>query len=181
MATGTGLMRFWANLIGFQAVWMASVGGAANGYWWLGPLAVCLFAGYQIGVGPDRRADLLILAACAVLGFLVDSLWVQLGWMQFASPLPWAHLAPVWIVAMWIGFALTLNHSLAGFKKRLWLAAAFGLVGGPLAYYAAARAWSAVAIAEGAGPYIGLALAWGVLTPLLLLLAERWQRATAPA
>lgn len=165
------MMRFWANLIGFQSVWMASVGGAAYGYWWLGPLAVLLFAGWQLSIGPDRRADLRILAICAVLGFAVDSLWVQLGWMQFASPLPWPGLAPIWIVAMWVGFALTLNHSLAGFKPRPWLAAAFGVVGGPLAYYAAARAWSAVVIADSLWPYLGLALAWGLLTPLLLRLA----------
>ena len=172
-------MRFWLNLIGFQTVWMASVGGAANGYWWAGPVAVIVFAGWQLSVGPDRRADMLLLTTCAVLGFAVDSLWVQLGWMQFASPLPWSDFAPIWIVAMWVGFALTLNHSLAGFQRRLWLAALFGVIGGPLAYFAAARAWSAVTIAEGALPYVGLAVAWGALTPLLLALAVRWQRPVA--
>ena len=173
------MMRFWLNLIGFQTVWMVSVGGAANGYWWAGPLALLVFAGWQLSVGPDRRADGLLLVTCALLGFAVDSLWVQLGWMQFASPLPWGNFAPIWIVAMWVGFALTLNHSLAGFKQRLWLAALFGLVGGPLAYFAAERAWSAVAITDGPMPYVGLALAWGALTPLLLALAVRLQRPVA--
>ena len=162
------MMRFWLNLIGFQTVWMVSVGGAANGYWWAGPLALLVFAGWQLSVGPDRRADGLLLVTCALLGFAVDSLWVQLGWMQFASPLPWGNFAPIWIVAMWVGFALTLNHSMARLRQWPLAAAALGLVGGPLAYWTAAGAFDAVSFgAPVAWVLAALALGWAAVLPLL--------------
>jgi hypothetical protein len=114
------------------------------------------------------------MLAAAVLGFAIDSLWVKLDLMHFSTPLPWAGLAPIWIVSLWMGFALTLNHSLRRLKQHLGWAAVLGLLGGPLAYAIAARAWLAVELVD---PHwialSALALAWGVLTPLLLLFAVR--------
>jgi hypothetical protein len=168
-----------ANLVGFQLVWVAAVFGAAQGLWWPGVFALLLFAGWQLGVNRDWRSDAMLVAIAAVAGFAIDSLWVQLGWMNFASPLPWPQLAPVWIVAMWAGFALTLNHSMALFKEHLWLAALFGLIGGPFAYWIAASAWHAVVI-DGWLPYLGLGLAWAVVTPALLVMADRLQPRPLP-
>ena len=49
-----------------------------------------------------------------------------------------------------------------------------GVVGGPVAYAIAAHAWHAVELREPAWlAYAALALAWGVLTPLLLQVARR--------
>lgn len=168
-------MKGWlANAVCFQAVWLAAVAGAARGWWWAGPLALLVFAAWQLPLSHGPRADLLLMAVVAAVGFAIDSLWVQLDLMRFRTALPWEGLAPVWIVALWMGFALTLNHSLAGLKRHLGLAAALGLVGGPLAYGIAERAWDAVDLHADAWPALGaLALAWGVVTPLLLLLARR--------
>lgn len=160
--------RTLANLVGFQLVWFAAVGGAAHGHGWAGPATVAVFALLQLHASGTRRADLRLMLGCALLGFAVDSLWVQAGWMRFASPGPWPSLAPAWIVAMWIGFGLTINHSLAALKARPWLAVVFGLLGGPLAYAAAAHAWHAVTIPGGLAAYVALGIAWGIVTPLLL-------------
>lgn len=174
-------MKAWLpNLIGFQIVWMASVGGAAQGWWWAGPAALLVFAGWQLAVSQVRRSDLRLVAFCAALGLLVDSLWVQAGFMRFDAPLPDPRLAPVWIVAMWIGFGLTVNHSLSGLKTLPWVAALLGLAGGPLAYWAAERAWGAVEIADSPWPFVALAVSWGLITPLLLRLGERWIGLPAP-
>jgi hypothetical protein len=51
--------------------------------------------------------------------------------------LPW--LAPVWIIAMWAGFATLLHVALRWLLPHRWLAALLGAVGGPLAYYAGMR------------------------------------------
>ena len=161
----------WLNLIGFQLVWFGAVGGAAAGWWWAGPLVLVAFAAVQLGTGPRAASDLRLMLACALVGTAVDSAWVQLGWMHFASPVPWPGLAPVWIVAMWMGFALTLDHSLAPLQRRPWLGAVLGGVGGPLAYWGAERAWGAVTIDDAVAAYLGLAVTWAVLTPALLQLA----------
>jgi hypothetical protein len=161
------------NALGFQAVWCAAVGGAAAGLWWAGPLALLVFAALQLTFSTVRGADLQLMAIAALLGFGVDSLWVQLGWIEFGSPQPWAAAAPVWIVAMWVGFALTLNHSLSALKRHAGVAIAFGLVGGPLAYWIAASVWQAARIDAGWMPYVALAVSWGAITPLLLHVADR--------
>ena len=168
------MSRWLATAICFQLVWLAAVGGAARGWWWAGPAAVAAFAAWQLPLSRWPRADGLLMLGTAALGFLIDTLWVQLELMRFTTPLPWTELAPAWIVAMWMGFALTLNHSLAGLKRHLWLAAALGLVGGPLAYGLAESTWSAVVLAEPAWlPLTALALAWGVVTPLLVVAARQ--------
>lgn len=161
------------NMLGFQLVWCAAVGGAARGWWWAGPLALVCFAAWQLSVTRWFRADVALMAIAAVLGFAVDTLWVQLGLVEFRSALPFATVAPVWIVAMWMGFALTLNHSLAVLKSHVGLAVVFGVLGGPLAYWIAASLWHAAVIETSWPPYAALALAWGVLTPALLRLAQR--------
>lgn len=168
-------MKHWLpNAIGFQLVWFAAVAGAAKGWWWSGPLALLGFAAWQLSASRGRRADLLLMLGAAVLGFLIDSLWVRLDMMRFSAPLPWSGVAPIWIVAMWMGFALTLNHSLAGLKSHLWLAALLGLVGGPLAYGVAEHHWSAVTLgAPSWRVLLVLGMAWAIVTPLLLRAAMR--------
>ena len=168
-------MKHWLpNAISFQLVWIAAVGGAAQGWWWAGPLAVLLFAAWQIPASRTRRADLLLCLIAAAIGFALDSLWTMSGLMRFATPVPSPLFAPVWIVALWVGFALTLNHSLAALKSRLALAAALGAIGGPLAYAIAAHAWSAVDLGAAPGAsLLALAFGWAVATPLLMHFAAR--------
>lgn len=163
-------------------VWLAAVGGAAQGYWWIGPLALVAFAAWQLPTSSQPRADTILMLGTALLGFAIDSFWVQSGLMRFTTPLPWATAAPVWIVALWMGFALTLNHSLASLKRHLAWAAALGVIGGPLAYAAAAGAWNAVELSEPTWmAYSALALAWGLVTPVLLIAAHRLEVAPQPA
>jgi hypothetical protein len=171
-------MKHWLpNALGFQMVWCATVAGAARGWWWAGPLAVSIFAIWQLSVSRAPRDDLVLMLVAAVIGFAVDSAWVLLGFMRFSTPAPWSELAPIWIVSLWVGFALTLNHSLAGLKQHLWLAMGLGLVGGPLAYAFAERTWRAVELGDPVWLVFGaLALAWGAATPALLFAARGLDR-----
>jgi FtsH-binding integral membrane protein len=160
-----------ANVLGFQAVWFASVIGAAKGLPWAGPVAVAIYAAAHFARTPDRRGDLRMLAIALGLGVVVDSLLAATGVLAFASPWPSAHTAPVWILAMWAGFALTLNHSMAFLRGR-WLAAfLFGAVGGPLAYWGASRGFDAVTFSQGLPVAVAaLAVTWGIAMPALYAL-----------
>ncbi len=171
-------MKLIANLVSFQLVWMATVGGAAQGWWWAGPLAVLVFAAWQVPLSSAPRADLKLMAIAAGAGFVIDSALVLSGLLTFRTPLPWDFAAPVWIVALWVAFALTLNHSMDSLKRRPLLAVLLGLIGGPLAYWLAARVWNAVDL--NSSVWLTLAVigaVWGIVTPLLLALAERLKRA----
>ena len=92
--------------------------------------------------------------------------------MRFSAPVPWPGFAPVWIVGLWMAFALTLNHSLRFLRQRPALALVLGTAAGPLAYWIAANAWDAVDLLRPWPAMAALALAWGVLTPALVALAQ---------
>jgi hypothetical protein len=166
-------MSLLVNAMLFQVVWFATVAGAGAGYWWTGLPALLLFAVWQLRHSQWPRADLTLVASGMVFGLLIDSMLVFGGWLRFATPLPWAEAAPVWIGVLWAGFALTLNHSLAYLKTHLGLAVLFGAIGGPLAYFGAARLFSAV---QFAAPFaevaLALAVAWSLAMPLMLLLSR---------
>jgi hypothetical protein len=160
-----------ANLIAFQGVWFAAVIGAANGMPWAGPVAALAFAALHFAWTPDRAGDLRLLLLSLPLGLAADSLLAATGLLRFDSPWPSEKLAPAWILAMWAGFALTLNHSMAFLRGRPWLAALFGLVGGPLAYWGAAKGFGAVAF--GGPPALALAVlavVWAIALPLMYAL-----------
>lgn len=156
------------NVVGYQLVWLASVYGAAQSMPWLGPVTVALFAAVHLSLSPSRQADLRMIAIAIVLGFLLDSLFAASGLLHYASPWPSTVLAPVWILSMWVGFALTLDHSM-GFLRGNWMAAgAFGLIGGPLAYWAAERVFGAVSYgASHLVVGVALGVAWAIALPLL--------------
>jgi hypothetical protein len=166
-------VNFWINVIFYQATWLAAIAGAARGWWWAGPAMFAAFAAWQLAVSSLRVADLELMLCAAVVGFIVDSLCIRCGLFVYAAPVPSPDYAPVWIVALWMSFALTLNHSLAWLKSHLPLASVLGAVGAPLAYLAAARGWHALAIAADPTLAFGaLALAWAILTPALFWLAR---------
>jgi hypothetical protein len=88
--------------------------------------------------------------------------------MKFEAAVPWPGLAPVWMVALWTSFALTLNHSLAFLQARPMLSTLLGAVGAPLAYWAAGRGWDAVQFPLGVAPMLATtAIVWALLMPLL--------------
>ena len=162
------------NVLGFQAVWLASIAGAGQGLAWTGPLAALLFAGFTLAFGGLARHDLRMLALALPIGCLLDSAFAASGWLVYAEAWPWTQMAPVWIASLWAGFALTLNHSMAFLRQHPWLSAGFGLVGGPLAYWTAAGAFGAVSFgAPVAWVLAALALAWAAVLPLLYGLDRR--------
>jgi len=165
---------FLGNLLAYQLLWCTTVYGAAHGWWWLGFVVLVPFAYWQIGHGPARTADSWLVAGALVLGFTLDSVLAATGQLHYASPVPSTQWAPAWILALWIGFALTLNHSMAWFKGRLLIGSAIGFVAGPLAYWFAGRTWGAVQFADPAWPaLLALAVAWAILMPLGSWWAER--------
>ena len=170
-------MKTLLNIVFFQALWLSSVGGAGRGYWWLGLPVLSVFLLYHFAVSTCRKADAQLLAISVVLGFIADSVLLQLGLLRFEQPVPWANFAPIWIVTLWAGFALTLNHSMSFFQTRPLAAVLFGLFGGPLAYYFAVNVWKAVILtAPPLHVYGALALVWAIMTPLLLKIGLNLQR-----
>lgn len=176
-------MAFLANLVSFQVCWFAFVWGGATGRWWLGFIPLALFMAWQLKASRWPRSDLALMGMALGLGLVVETTMAATGLFRYASPIPSEQLAPLWMLGMWINFGLTINHSMDWFKDRLALAAVFGLVGGPLTYWIAGRAWGALVIADPQWPaLLVLGVAWGIAMPLLCAAAVRLvRRETAAA
>jgi hypothetical protein len=165
-------MAVAANFFLFQAGWFACVLGAARGFPWQGALVALLIAGFMVLRSKQPRDELALVAAAAVAGFAFDSALALAGWVDFKGAVPAALLAPVWMVALWVLFATTLNVSLRWLREWPALGVLFGAVGGPVAYYAGER----LGALQFADPLLGLtavALGWALATPLLVVLARR--------
>lgn len=170
-------MKTWINFIAFQIVWFAAVLGAAYGAWWAGPVALAGFAAYHLRRGVGRRGDLRLMGIAVLLGFGIDTLMAASGLSIYASPVPAAPIAPFWILSLWAGFALTLNHSMHWFTARPLLAAPMAALFGPISYYGAGRAWGAVTIAEPVLLALGvLGMCWLIAMFVLCLAARRFSR-----
>jgi hypothetical protein len=166
-------VNLWINAIAYQATWLLAIGGAARGWWWLGPATAAVFALWQLRNSKQHRADARLLLYVVMIGFVVDSAFAASGMISYRAAVPWPELAPLWIVALWASFALTLNHSLAYLQNHLRLAAVLGAIGAPLAYSAAAR-WEALGLAAPVtNSLLVLAATWALLTPALSVLAAR--------
>lgn len=169
-------MRFWINLVGYQLVWFVAVTAVARGAPWLAVAAPLLFAGTQWIASAQRLNDARLVACALLLGIAVDGLLAASAWLTYASPTP-ALAAPLWILSIWIAFAMTINHSLTALRARPALAAALGAIGGPLAYGGAARGFDAVRFAPPAWHAMAaLAVGWALSMWVLASLARHWDR-----
>ncbi len=167
-------MRFWANLVGYQLVWFAIVISASRGHPLWGIAVALGFVALQFHFSATRSADARALLAALSCGLLLDGALAATGWLRYASPL--ASLpAPVWILALWMAFAMTLNHSMAFLRGKPLMAALLGFVGGPLAYLGAARGFDAVVFATPAWRAIALlAIGWAFALAAFATLTRRW-------
>ena len=158
------------NVIGFQIVWLLCVTGAIRDSWLPGLIAAIVFASIVLHLSPDRRRDMQTAAIALPIGFLMDSLLAYSPVLNFANPFPSMHLAPAWIMALWVGFAFTLNHSLkAVYRNPLYLFL-FGFFGGPLAYFIAAQRFQAMVFESGLGAGLLLVgVVWGLGLSLIRL------------
>jgi len=165
------LTRKVINVALFQAAWFAAVLGAARGMLWLGPAAMIPTLAIHLVLQNNRRGEVKLLLAAGVLGFLFDTAFVAGGVftpLQHLFPRPFS---PPWMICLWLNFAATLNVSMAWLRRRYLLAALFGAIGGPLAYYSGAKLGATEVLPTTIGMLL-LAIGWGAMTPLLVRLAN---------
>lgn len=160
------------NFVIFQACWLACVMSGAGGMPILGIAAVAAAATYHLRNARLPLREGMLLLAAAVIGMLWDGQLAGYGWLIYPSGMFHQWLAPTWIIAMWVSFATTLNVSLRWLHGRFALAAAFGGMGGPLAYWAGTRL-GGVTFSDPVIALSALAVGWALITPMLVALAMR--------
>lgn len=161
------------NFILFQLSWFACVIGASKQMPWLGVVVVFVSILIHLSHAKNIRAEMILLLASLLIGGLFDQLMQSTGLISYASHGWSAALVPIWILALWLAFTTTLNVSLRWMRGHLLIAILFGLIGGPLAYLGAEKL-GAIVFNHPFLHYIVLGLGWGIITPLLLKISQRF-------
>ena len=170
------ILKGLANFVGFQSVWFLSLFGAGTQRSWLGAVALILFAVWHFRTAHNWRVELILVAVACMVGLVVDTAFIQANLLAYSEPLPFAAVAPYWILGMWINFALTLNGSMRWLHGRYLLAAVLGAIGGPLAYVAGVKLGAAALLASSTLVYGALAVVWAGAVPLLVWVTDRVNR-----
>ena len=157
------------NALLFQLNWFACVIGGAHDqpFWALLTLSV-MFA--HIARRDTLRADVILALGAAAIGLTLDSLWIASGILDYGT-----RFAPVWIVMMWMGAALSLNHSLAWLKSQPWLGGILAAMLAPVCYLSG-ESLGAVTVDNAGLPVV--AISWLVVFGLGLRMADSFTRAT---
>lgn len=174
------MRHLWANVIGNQLVWLCAVVGAGHGLRWPAVLAAAAYVASQLWLSAHPGVELRLLALAMACGLVVDGIAGATGVVVYAAhDATW--LAPVWILALWAAFAMTLTVSFSVLQRHRVAAALVGLLLAPLAYLSAARGWEAVRFTDPSWQgVLLLGIGWALALPLLAAYARRWQRAAAP-
>jgi hypothetical protein len=172
--------RLILNLLIFQVGWLTAVVGAARGF----PLAGVVYAVlwgliHHWHLTGGRMNELALVLGSAVTGFLVDSALVLAGVIGFPEHARLGSPTAVWMVCLWVMFAMTLRHSLGWLRGRYVLAAVLGGAFGPLAYWAGSRI-GAIELADAGDALIPLVAAWSASMIALLRLEAATRAAGTP-
>jgi len=156
------------NIIGFQTGWWSCVLGAKNGYPYLGPIVMAVFLFIHFTTLENRNKELMFIALVGLIGTVLDTVLLQTNLVEYQGAYI-NSIAPLWITAMWVGFAATVNHSLVWLKNKLVMSFAIGAIFGPLSYFTGIK-FEALYFEVSLLTISVLALLWGVVVPSLYYL-----------
>jgi hypothetical protein len=166
-------IKIWVNMLWMQGLWFTAILGASQNRIDLAAGVLVLFVAWEYRQGRLLGNTLRVLLVALLLGFLLDTTWIKLGLLQFEAGWPSADKAPLWILILWAGLALTLDGSLAWLQDRLVLAGVLGGIFSPLSYMAAQGFGALTIFTETQSACLwGLGLSWAVTLPLLLWLTR---------
>ena len=151
------------NFILFQSIWFILILAAAHESFYGLALGLLLIL-VQYWHGKLMVPDFKLILASIIIGFAHDTYLNYFKFIQYNIDFN-TYYSPVWIIGLWISFALTINHSLAWLGNKKLLQMIFGLIGGPLAYIAGEKL-GAIYMINTMTLYV-LALSWACITPLL--------------
>jgi hypothetical protein len=160
------------NFAMFYLGWFACVVGAARGHLWLGPALVAALLLLHLALTSNREREAELVLVIGLFGFAIDTLQASAGLYAFThtSVVPW--LCPLWMVALWMVFATTLNSSMVWLAGRYRVAAVLGALCGPVSYAAGARLGAIEFPANALMSLVAIAFVWALAMPALLVFRD---------
>ncbi|MDX1692378.1 MAG: DUF2878 domain-containing protein [Ketobacteraceae bacterium] len=163
------------NFAFFQGAWLACVMLASP--WALA--AVSPFVVIQLIWGEKWQRDMRTGISFVLLGALAESFLLGTGSVTIPGQV--RDLPPLWLLCLWFCFGISTRYSLAWLRsfsryKLLWQV----LISAALAPFAYLGAEKLGAIELHDNSLISIAVTWGVILPVCLLVTDREARKNAP-
>ena len=168
------------NLVLFKVVWALSLYGVISNWPSLGPLALIAFVLCHAWLAPTVKADFMVAMIAMAVGLLLDTLYLRVGLIAYNGNEFWSGAAPLWIIALWANFALTMNGCLAWLQDRRWLASFLAFISGPLSYVGGIALGVATVTGDAWLLYATIGIAWAITVPVLLSTATQFSRRFHP-
>ncbi|MEM7570717.1 MAG: DUF2878 domain-containing protein [Pseudomonadota bacterium] len=154
------------NFVLFQAIWFGCI------LWRdaFEPIAFALIALHLL-LCRNRTTELGLMLSCGLFGIAIDSALSIAGVFEFADAqrlLP----VPLWLMAIWFGFAATLRHGLQFFVARAFILLPLAAIGAPLNYLAAERFGAVVFPLGGTQTAILVSAVWVLISVKFVISAR---------
>jgi hypothetical protein len=153
------------NALLFQCLWFSVMVFDQQGMWLFLSALVSQFTYQCIAFKPVTLVRLPLMVMVA--GIIIDAGFSAMGVFSFPTMSDQNNLAhlhvlgiPVWLVVMWLGFALTLQHSLRWLCERKALCVAMLSIFGPVSYLAG-RGFEVIQFDN--ADVVFVALAWSLI------------------
>ena len=155
------------NYFGFSIVWFCCIYSGAQGDIALALIPTLIFLYLHFMIVTDHLKEEIQLIFIAIfMGIIVDSSFSFFGIVSYngnITSIP--HLAPIWILCMWAGFAAQINHVMKRLRGKYLLIGFYGLLA-PLAYMGG-EAIDAATISDGNINYAIISISWAISLILL--------------
>ena len=160
------------NYFGFSIVWLCCIYSGAQGEIALALIPTLIFLYLHFMIVTDHLKEEIQLIFIAIfMGIIVDSSFSFFGIVSYngnITSIP--HLAPIWILCMWAGFAAQINHVMNRLRGKYLLIGFYGLLA-PLAYMAGEKI-NAASIADGDINYAIISISWAISLIVLFKISE---------
>ncbi|RAP34505.1 hypothetical protein DID80_07235 [Candidatus Marinamargulisbacteria bacterium SCGC AAA071-K20] len=159
-------MRLLLNAVGYYLTWFMLVYFSNSSDLWIAYTFSSMYIFMHFLLSKHRKRDAVLLMSLVSLGILVDGLLTYFNILHFKSSIEVVGL-PVWLIVIWALFSLLPNYSLKWLHSFPKASILFGMIGGPLSYYSAAKL-GAVTFPNITLSLIVLSVIWGGLLPFIL-------------
>lgn len=168
-------MKKFFNILGFQICWWVCVLFSTTRYSYIGAMIMLLYIGFHLlYISDNFKNELKLILITGLIGTIFDSLFIVFNIFNYSSSFSFiSFIVPLWITAMWAGFATTLNHSLYWINKNYFIAFLMGFIFGPISYFTG-QSFNAIQfnIITSYGLVI-LAFSWGIAVPLVVYINHK--------
>ena len=159
------------SLVIFKSAWWACALSGPSSLPLLGPAVVLLQLLLWLSRVENKKEELGLLLLLTGIGIISDNTLLYFEALSvpvhFFVPAPFS---PLWLIALWVSFAIAIRDSLQFLAHRYLIAAFIGLIGGPFAYKGGAALGALYVSKVG---IFALAGAWCIVFPLLIYLSDR--------